>query len=178
MKTYIGIKEIAAKPLGRGGYNKYRGWETPKDENPKDKGYFIQYPDGYESWSPEKQFDDAYSEFSNPIDLKLGSTNFTKVTYNGYKEFNNYHHYVIRTEEKVVSDIRFQKGPVKEQGINGCHNEDLINIVIHRLREFQDSKYACKENACAITKLEEAVHWLKARTEKRKERGVEGTSEI
>jgi len=72
--------------------------------------------------------------------------------------------------------IKFQKGPVKEAGVNGCHQEDLIAIVIDRLQCFQAGDYACRENALALTKLEEALHWLKHRTAERKVRGVEGTS--
>ena len=43
---------------------------------------------------------------------------------------------------------------------------------------FQRSEYACRENAIAITKLEEALLWLRKRTEARVERGVEGTSKV
>ena len=34
MKKYIGTKMIEAKPMNRGDYNTYRGWNIPKDENP------------------------------------------------------------------------------------------------------------------------------------------------
>ena len=37
----------------------------PMDENPDDKGYFVEYADGYISWSPEKAFDEAYRECDN-----------------------------------------------------------------------------------------------------------------
>ena len=46
---------------------------------------------------------------------------------------------------------------IKECGVNGVNNEDLINMVIERLEHFQRSEYACRENAIAITKLEEAL---------------------
>jgi hypothetical protein len=62
MKTYVGCKLIKAKPMTRGAYNKKRGWEVPKDENPKDEGYVVKYPDGYVSWSPKEVFEKAYSE--------------------------------------------------------------------------------------------------------------------
>ena len=76
-----------------------------------------------------------------------------------------------------VAKVSFQDGPVKESGINGCHQEDLIAIVIDRLQYFQKGGYACRENAIAITKLEEAMHWLNHRTADRVKRGVEGTHE-
>lgn len=64
MKRYLGVKIIQAKPMTRGDYNTFRGWTIPENENPLDEGYFIEYPDGYISWSPKKQFDEAYRETS------------------------------------------------------------------------------------------------------------------
>lgn len=74
------------------------------------------------------------------------------------------------------ADIRFQNGPVKEFGVNGCHQEDLLAIVIDRLESFQAGTFACRENAIALTKLQEAMHWLNHRTADRVMRGVEGTN--
>lgn len=74
--------------------------------------------------------------------------------------------------------IHFQNGPVKEAGVNGCHQEDLLAIVIDRLQHFQADGFACRENALALTKIEEALHWLRHRTNKRIERNVEGTSQL
>ena len=71
--------------------------------------------------------------------------------------------------------IKFQKGPVSEAGQNGIHNEDLMTVVIHRLKNFQSGPYSCRENAIALTKMEEALHWLNARTIDREREGVEGT---
>ena len=65
MDKYIGTKIIEAKPMNRGDYNKYRGWNIPENENPDDEGYLVKYSDGYESWSPEKQFNDAYRRCDN-----------------------------------------------------------------------------------------------------------------
>ena len=62
MKKYIGTKMIEAREMNRGDYNKYRGWTVPADENPEDEGYLVRYSDGYESWSPKKQFEEAYRE--------------------------------------------------------------------------------------------------------------------
>lgn len=62
MKKYIGVKIIEAKPMNRGEYNEYRGWTIPAGENPEDEGYLVVYPDGYVSWSPKPQFEEAYRE--------------------------------------------------------------------------------------------------------------------
>lgn len=77
--------------------------------------------------------------------------------------------------ESVLGVIHFQEGPIKECGVNGVCNEDLLNIVIDRLEHFQNSEFNCRENAIAITKLEEALLWLRKRTMSREQRGVEGT---
>lgn len=71
--------------------------------------------------------------------------------------------------------ILFQNGTIPDKGINGVTQEVLIAIAIDRLRSFQNGPFACKENACALTHLEEAMHWLQQRTIKRVQRGVEGT---
>ena len=71
--------------------------------------------------------------------------------------------------------ITFQKGPISECRVNGITQEVLIAICIDRLRSFQSGNYRCRENALALTKLEEAQHWLHSRTLSRMNRGVEGT---
>ena len=50
-------------------------------------------------------------------------------------------------------------------------------IQIDRLRSFQAGLYACRENALALTALEESLMWLQKRTRDRFARGVEGTSQ-
>lgn len=74
--------------------------------------------------------------------------------------------------------IEFQNGPLKETPPNGLTNEILLAIVIDRLQGFQSGKFACRENALALTKLEETVHWLNHRTQQRLARGVEGTHTV
>lgn len=75
------------------------------------------------------------------------------------------------------STILFQNGPVGPggDGTNGLTHEALLAIVADRLRGFQGGPYKCKENACALTHIEEAIHWLQQRTIARMRRGVEGT---
>lgn len=71
--------------------------------------------------------------------------------------------------------VLFQNGPIKEVGVNGVTHEVLLAILIDRLEGHQRSQYACRENAIALTKLQEALHWLHHRTRNRESRGVEGT---
>jgi len=112
--------------------------------------------------------------------IAIGTDKYTEVYATDEKEYNANHHYVVNFGDSTqnCATINFQKGPVKEVGVNGCHNEDLIAIVIDRLQGFQESKYKCRENAIAITKLEEALMWLNKRTQDRINKGIEGTSQI
>lgn len=60
MRQYIGTKISGAKPMTRLEYNEFRGWDLPDDEDGNDAGYIVQYADGYISWSPAAQFEEAY----------------------------------------------------------------------------------------------------------------------
>lgn len=73
--------------------------------------------------------------------------------------------------------ISFQNGPIQEVGVNGISNEALLAIVEDRLLGFQSGSFACRENAIALTKLQEAMMWLQKRTRDRIARGVEGTNQ-
>jgi len=111
--------------------------------------------------------------------LEIGSREFTEVhVLDEPGAGGACHEYRVRTvdDDHTVAGITFQNGPIKEHGVNGCHQEDLLAIVIHRLQCFQAGEYRCRENAIALTKIEEAMHWLRHRTNARKARGVEGTS--
>jgi len=121
--------------------------------------------------------------------VEIGSSRYTEVLSIDEPGPGNAHHaYTIENSRNtqvptgeaidIYGSIKFQNGPIKEAGVNGCHNEDLLAIVIDRLQCFQSGPYKCRENAIAITKLEEAMHWLNHRTAARQARGIEGTHEI
>lgn len=80
--------------------------------------------------------------------------------------------------------IDWQNGPLgrPENGNrkepNGAFVEGVIAAAIDRLEYYQRSKFKCRENALAITKLEEALHWCGHRTAKREEQKVEGTHAV
>lgn len=95
------------------------------------------------------------------------------------------HCYQIRGEKGPLDhhpiptiDIRFQNGAIQEAGANGVSNESLLAVVIDRLQCFQKGPFACRENALALTHLEETMHWLNHRTQGRLARGVEGTHKV
>jgi hypothetical protein len=59
MQKYLGVKIVEAKPMILGDYNNLKGWAIPSDEDPTTEGYIVTYPDGYVSWCPKKQFEEA-----------------------------------------------------------------------------------------------------------------------
>jgi hypothetical protein len=61
---------------------------------------------------------------------------------------------------------------------NGAFVEGVIAAALGRLQHYQAGKFKCRENALAITKVEEALHWLQSRTTSRELRRVEGTHEV
>lgn len=79
------------------------------------------------------------------------------------------------TSGLVAQELRFQHGPLRAAGHNGCQTEDVLRVLIHRLSHL-DADRPCPENHHAIVKLEEALLWLERRTRDRKSRGVEGTT--
>ncbi len=58
---------------------------------------------------------------------------------------------------------------------NGAFVETIIQVAIDRIEFYNNSKFRCRENSLAITKLEEALHWLNSRTSRREKQGIEGT---
>lgn len=93
---------------------------------------------------------------------------------------NACHAYEITHPNIPPTNINFQNGPINADGngVNGLTHEVLLAIVADRLRGFQAGPYACKANACALTHIEEAQHWLQQRTLERMRRGVEGTHTV
>lgn len=108
--------------------------------------------------------------------VNVGTNEYTEIYAIDEKEFNANHEYTVSAVNSTndYAKVSFQKGPIKENGVNGCHNEDLIAIVIDRLECLNQGDFKCRENSIAITKLEEALMWLNKRTANRKARGVEG----
>lgn len=94
---------------------------------------------------------------------------------------NAYHKYSISTRSEpsdILSTIQFQNGARYEKPSTiGVLDTDLLEIVRHRLQCFQEGPYATRENALALTHIEEALFWFNKRVEDRIERNVLGTME-
>lgn len=86
--------------------------------------------------------------------------------------------YIIQLNSRIGRAwvLNFQNGPIATpDDFNGLTNEALLAVLIDRMRGFQSGKFACRENAVALTKMEEALMWLQKRTLDRVRRGVEGS---
>nr|WP_239541235.1 hypothetical protein [Pullulanibacillus pueri] len=105
---------------------------------------------------------------------------YTEVHHEDDFNFNAPHTFEVRKVDGngYIEKVHFQEGAIKEHGVNGVMNEDLIAMVICRLDHFQNSEFACYENEMAYLKLEEALLWLRKRTMGREQRNVEGTHTI
>ena len=78
--------------------------------------------------------------------------------------------------------IEWQNGPLgrgeARVNANGAFVETVLSAVLQRIQYYQETtngKFKCRENAIAITKIEEALLWLDKRRRDREERQVEGT---
>lgn len=91
------------------------------------------------------------------------------------------HEYLIATPNDPQGwvcgcHIHFQKGPIKEVGINGITHEALLAIVIDRLQSFQAGPFACESNQKALDYAMLSLSFLQDRTRDRIKRQVEGTN--
>ena len=95
MKKFVGTKVIEAEPMTRGEYAKLSGRNsilTEKGESEADKGYYVRYKDGYESWSPAEAFEEAYRDFANlsfghAIELMKRGYKLARAGWNGKKQY-------------------------------------------------------------------------------------------
>ena len=89
-----------------------------------------------------------------------------------------YHDYTVMDAEgnAMIELVRFQKGSRNDPKAQaGVLDADLLEIVRDRLTAFNKGEFATRENACAITHIEEALMWMAKRADDRAERGVLGT---
>lgn len=84
--------------------------------------------------------------------------------------------YVMADHSQNSLHFKIQHGPIKEHGVNGCQVDTIIEAA-KVILEGLNKMFPCRENACAITKLDEALHWLDHRKKDREKRGVEGKNE-
>jgi len=75
---------------------------------------------------------------------------------------------------KFVNTIKFQKGEIKEEGLNGIFIEDMLLISIDQLEHFQEGDFSCQENEDTLHHLRNALATTRARQYERQIRNVQG----
>lgn len=81
-----------------------------------------------------------------------------------------------KIDDQEVLHVKFQTGGTADNPRNGVFIEDLLILAYLKLSSYQD-KFPCRENALALTKIEESLQWLTARKADREARGVYGKDE-
>jgi hypothetical protein len=77
-------------------------------------------------------------------------------------------------KSETVQEITFYEMNEDGSTVEGTTLEEMLRVSIERLQHL-NSKFSCRENSIAITKMQEALMWLNQRTAERTARGVEGT---
>jgi len=91
---------------------------------------------------------------------------------------SHYYEFWIREGENTarVGTLQFQEGPRNVEGSTpGLTSAAVVAALVDHLSGFQKGEYANRETALAITKLEEALHWIRHRADERASRNVLGT---
>lgn len=85
--------------------------------------------------------------------------------------------FTLQHKKITLLNVQFQNGPRNVEGsIDGVLDVDLLEIVRHRLQDFQSGEFSSRENEMALMHIEEALLWLNKRVEDRIERRVLGTN--
>lgn len=85
------------------------------------------------------------------------------------------------SKEYTLANFKSEGGQVVqfyEMSTDGSYKEgttleEMLRVSIERLSDL-NAKFSCRENSLALTKMQEALMWLNARTADRVARGVEG----
>lgn len=64
---------------------------------------------------------------------------------------------------KPYVKLKFQEGDRKKHGMNGCKMEDVVDVLIHRLKQSNRGLYKNQDTETAILYLEQTKESLKAR---------------
>jgi hypothetical protein len=133
--------------------------------SPKLGGYYVVYEDGYKSFSPAEAFEQGYTALDGP--RVIDPAHRYRIGGGQVLQFLK--------KERVPAPEGAQVSHYLETTALGTTNEELIEVLIDRIRGL-NAAVPCRENSLAITKLEEALHWLESRTKTRVAQRVEGTA--
>jgi hypothetical protein len=85
------------------------------------------------------------------------------------------HKYTLKAGD-TEQVLLFQRGPVREAGLNGVTEEALIAVLIDRFTSFRDGPFSHPAHSAILEHLEGALEEMHGRTRERESRGVKGTS--
>lgn len=106
-----------------------------------------------------------------------GANHKYDIVYSNKAELDKDGELLFVSPSDFITTIQFQNGARKlDDSIHGILDTDLLEIVRHRLQCFQNGDFATRENAIALTHIEEALMWMNRRVEDRIEREVLGTN--
>ncbi len=86
---------------------------------------------------------------------------------------STYHLNDFDSEKRPPQSVSFYEKVEDGTDDGGTTIEEMLRVSIARLSEL-NSRFGCRENSVAITKMQEALMWLEERTKDRVKRGVEG----
>jgi hypothetical protein len=136
-KNYIGIKVLKAEPMSSRDYNIYRGQLVSRNGNPIRKGYLVEYPDGYKSWSPKETFESSYFEMGEDP---------TKITPDMVKRFIGNNILAEQVDDKTTL-VRIQTiTGFRQYETSSCVDPDNYDEQIGTeicLKKAQDTMWKC-----------------------------------
>ena len=105
MKLYIGTKIVKAMPMTMTKAQKVLGREI-KPATVEEKGYLVEYKDGYKSWSPKSVFEEAYHEadsvdFCSAVALLKAGLAVRRKSWSGGK----FLYYVPSASHPTMTDV-------------------------------------------------------------------------
>ena len=126
MEKYIGVKIIEAKPMLLIDAEELLG---RKIKAGNEEGYLVKYNDGYESWSPKYQFEEAYRKIDNmtfglAIEAAKKGHKIARVGWNGKGMFvyyvpENYYETQTDVAKKELGELAKYNPYLAIKNVNG-----------------------------------------------------------
>lgn len=90
MTQFTGTKTVKACKMSRKSAEEIIGrkMRPDSDEIEDEEGYLVVYPDGYQSWSPKKVFEDSYNVSETYIDRMIIEKNEVEARYLAGRKFS------------------------------------------------------------------------------------------
>lgn len=126
-EKYLGVKLIDAVEMDLDTFNK-KFKPDKYDPNAENlNGYYVKYPDGYESWSPKKTFKDAYRLIDNltlglAIEaIKMGKK-VARIGWNGKGMWLRLYDPYLDKEFPITEKYPFEGTPIQWIGMKTADN--------------------------------------------------------